>query len=263
MPVRPEVRVRVRSVPRRGGFDRDLLLRLHDFANRLLAEDAEHFAVHAGTNDVVHIFERTDTGAVVGFQFWRTGPFDLPRSRAIMGGKLRVDPDFRNRALHLVSGLRFYAECQLRAPTTRFYRLSLASLFGFVSITSALADYRLLDPRGTDRESRAVWAAFERLAAGSHYQLDPATGLIFVDIRPTPETLAQFSPSYFARPQAQAYIAANPQWRDNGKNIGFWFRFTPKNLAKIAATIWRKRHPAVAAKRDRAELQRSGSSGPR
>jgi hypothetical protein len=245
----PEVRVRVRSVPRRGGFDPALLRRLHAFANRLLAEDVDHFSVHAGTNEVVHIFERADTGDVVGFQFWRTGPFDLPRSRAIMGGKLRVDPAFRNRALHLVSGLRFYAECQLRAPATRFYRLSLASLFGFVSITSALAEYRLLDPRATDRESRAILAAFERLAGASDYRLDPATGLIFVDIRPTPETLAQFSPAYFARPEARAYIAANPDWRDNGKNVGFWFRFSPKNLAKIAHTIWRKRQGGGGARR--------------
>lgn len=245
----PEVRVRVRSVPRRGGFDPALLHRLHAFANRLLAEDLDHFRIHAGTNDVAHIFERADTGDVVGFQFWRTGPIDLPRARALMGGKLRVDPAFRNRALHLVSGLRFYAECQLRAPATRFYRLSLASLFGFVSITSALADYRLLDPHAADRESRAVWAAFQRLADGSHYELDPTTGLIFVDIRPTPETLAQFSPAYFDKPEARAYIAANPHWRDNGRNVGFWFRFTPTNLAKIAHTIWRKRRSGGASPR--------------
>jgi hypothetical protein len=236
----PDVKLRTRSVPRRD-FDDALLRRLHDFASRLLAEDLSHFRVHAETNEVVHIYERADTGAIVGFQFWRTGAIDLPRSRTIVGGKLRVDPAFRNRGLHLASGLRFYIECQSRAPATRFYRMSLASMFGFVSIAAALAEYQILDPRASDPESRAVWAAFARTAEENHYRLDPATGLIFVDIRPTPEVLAQFSPAYFERPEARAYIRANPGWRENGHFIAFWFRFTPRNLAMIALAIWRKR----------------------
>jgi hypothetical protein len=240
----PAVKLRTRTVPRRA-FDDALLGDLHAFSTRLLAEDEAHFRIHAAVNDVVHIFERVDTGAIVGFQFWRTAPIDRPRSRAIVGGKLRVDPAFRNRALHLGSGLRFYLACQLRAPTTRFYRLSLASLFGFVSITAALADYQILDPRDRGAEARAVWDAFARLAAENHYQLDHDTGLIFVDIRPTPETLAQFSPAYFARPEAATYARANPAWRTNGRNVAFWFRFTPNNLAAIARAIWRKRRPAA------------------
>src|SRR4051812_20369949 len=154
-----DVKLRIRAVPR-SAFDDALLGRLHAFSNQLLAEDPDHFRVHAMTNDVVHIFERSDTGAPVGFQFWRTGAIDRPRARTIIGGKLRVDPAFRNRGLHLGSGLRFYLACQSRAPATRFYRLSMAGLFGFVSITSALADYHLLDPRATDEDGRTVWAAF-------------------------------------------------------------------------------------------------------
>src|SRR5262249_36787407 len=153
-----------------------------------------------------------DTGELVGFQFWRTGRIDRPRSRTIMGGKLRVDPAVRNRGLHLRSGLRFYLTCQLRAPLTRFYRLSIASLFGFVSISSVLATYQVLDPHAPDDESRAIWSAFAELARSSAYELDPATGLVFVDIRPTPDTLARFSPAYFDRPEARAYVRANPDW---------------------------------------------------
>lgn len=239
----PAVKLRTRSVLRRD-FDDALMARLHAFANRLLAEEPSHFRVHAETNEVVHIFERTDTGEIVGFQFWRTGPIDRPRSRTIIGGKLRVDPAFRNRGLHLGSGLRFYLECQLRAPTTRFYRLSLASIFGFVSLASALAEYQILDPHAADHDGRAVWAAFARTAAENHYRLDAATGLIFVDIRPTPEVLAQFPPAYLSRPEAQLYTRANPDWRSNGCYLAFWFRFTPRNLARLAHTIWRKRRAA-------------------
>src|SRR4051812_29843270 len=164
-----DVPTRARSVPRRA-FTPALLDSLHALANRLMSEDAAHFAVHAETNDVVHVYERIDTGEPVGFQFWRTAALDLPRSRALIGGKLRIDPAFRRRALHLRSGLRFYVEQQLRHPATRFYRLSLASLFGFVSITSALARYQRFDPARRDPEGRAIRGAFERLADQSHYQ---------------------------------------------------------------------------------------------
>jgi hypothetical protein len=225
----------------RRDFTPALIGSLHALANRLLAEDAAHFTVHAETNDVVHVYERVDTGAPVGFQFWRTAEMDLPGCRALIGGKLRVDPAFRGRALHLRSGLRFYVESQLRHPRTRFYRLSLASMFGFVSITSALASYTLFDPAAGDAEGRAVRGAFERLAAQSHYTLDPVTGLFPVGIHMTAETLAQYPARYFERPEARAYAQVNPRWRDNGCYAGFWFRFTPANLAKLVRTIVRKR----------------------
>ena len=237
---REKIATRARTVPR-SAFTRELLGSLHGLANRLLAEDPDHFAVHAETNDVVHIYERTDTGEPVGFQFWRTAPMELPGCRAIIGGKLRVDPAFRNRALHLRSGLRFYFENQLRHPGTRYYRLSLESLFGFVSITSALAHYTMFDARAPGDEGRAIRGAFERMAAQSHYRLDEATSLIAVGIRVTDETFAQYPPAYYERPEARAYMRVNPGWRDNGQNVGFWFRFTPANLTRITRTILRKR----------------------
>jgi hypothetical protein len=235
-----DVRIRVRTVPRRR-FTPELLGSLHELANRLLAEPIDHFCVHAETNDVVHVYERADTGALAGFQFWRSAAMELPGCRAVIGGKLRVDPDFRRRGLHLRSGLRFFLETKIRYPRTRLYRLSLASMFGFVSITSALAEYRLFDPHATDAEGRAIRSAFERMAEQSHYRLDPDTGLIFVGIKVTDETFAQYSASYYARPQAQVYARANPDWRNNGCNVGFWFRFTPANLWTLTRSILAKR----------------------
>jgi len=158
----------------------------------------------------------------------------------LIGGKLRIEPEFRRRALHVRSLVRFYLERQLRHPGTRFYFLSVVSLFGFVSIASALADGRVFDPSASDAEGRAIRRAFEALAARSHHRLDEATGLFAVGVRITDQTLAQYSPAYFDRPEARAYIRVNPGWRD-GYNVGFWFRFTPANLAKLATTIVRKR----------------------
>ena len=168
-----KVAVRTRSIPRRS-FTPELLRSLHALADRMLSEDIEHFRLHAKTNEVVHVYERTDTGAPVGFQFWRTAAMDLRDCRVVIGGKLRIEPEFRRRALHLRSCMRFYLENQLRHPGTRFYFLAVASLFGFVSIASALADYRLFDPSASDAEGRAIRGAFEAQAAQSHHRLDEA-----------------------------------------------------------------------------------------
>ena len=233
-------RDRIRVIARRD-FTDGLMADLHAFSNRLLPEDLAHFRVHAETNEVVHVFEHG--GRTVGYQFWRTAPMDLPGARLILGGKLRVLPEHRGRGLHLRSGLRFFLACKLRHPATRYYRLAVASLFGFVSITSALAEYRILDPRPPpgDREAEAVRAAFARLAAESDFRLDPETGLVFVDIGIAPETMAQFPEGYLGRPEARVYASVNPGWRDNRCDVAFWFRFTPRNLLALVRKIRRSR----------------------
>jgi hypothetical protein len=219
------VRVRIRSIAR-ADFSPALLTELHGLSNRLMREDFAHFCVHAETNDVVHVFERADTRAVVGFQFWKTMPLDLPRARAIVGGKLRILPEFRRQAVHL----RSY-------PLVRFYRLSLASVFGFTSIASALAEYHFFEPRPADIEGRALTAAFQRSSAASGYQVDSETGLFFVRIFMTEETLALYPVSFFEKPAARAYAAVNPGYRTNGSYVGFWFRFSPRNLLSILRAI--------------------------
>lgn len=221
-------------------FTEELIAELHALANGLMAEDLAHFRVHAETNEVVHVFRRLDTGELVGFQFWRTAPMSLSGCRAIVGGKLRILPGFRGRGLHLLSGLRFFLESKARHPLTRYYRLSIASLFGFVSVTEALRSYQVLDPHDHSPEGRAVMAAFAERAAESHYRVDPETGLIFVNIFMTPETLADFGPAYFERPAARRYAAINPAYRSNGCYVGFWLRFTPDNLLSLVRAIGRK-----------------------
>jgi hypothetical protein len=240
-------RDRIRAIPRRA-FTDELIGRLHEFSNRILPEDLAHFRVHADTNEVVHIFEHGD--AIVGYQFWRTAPFDLPGARVILGGKLRVLPEHRRRALHLRSGLLFYLACKLRHPLTRYYRLAVASLFGFVSITSALAEYQIFDPRPRpgDAEGEALRAAFARIAAENHFRIDPETGLMFVDIGIAPETLAQYPEAYLDRPEARVYARVNPGWRENRSDVAFWFRFTPHNLLSLLRKIRRAaRGPAAAS----------------
>jgi len=233
-------RIRIRSVPRRR-FSAELLAELHALSNLMMREELEHFARHAHTNEVVHVFERADTGEPVGFQFWKTTPIELPRARAIVGGKLRILPEYRRQALHLRSGLRFYVRTQLAHPLTRLYRLSLASIFGFTSIASALAEYRLFEPHATDAVSRALTVAFERVAAGSGYGVDRDTGVFDVQIFMTAETLQRYPQSFFDKPAARVYAAANPGYRTNGCYVGFWFTFSRQNLLALLRAIRRRR----------------------
>ncbi|WP_235880108.1 hypothetical protein [Polyangium aurulentum] len=235
--IRPAVRMRTL---RRESFTDADIRELHAMANRLMSEDLEHFRVHAAANDLVHVFRRVDTGEIVGFQFWRTADIDLPRGRIILGGKLRILPEFRNHGLHLLSGLVFYLQDKLRHPGARYYRMSMASLFGFVSITEALASYKIFHPRDGGEEADALRKAFVALAAESHFRLDEETGQFFVNIFMTPETLGRYPQRYFERPAARAYAAANPDFRTNGCYLGFWFRFTPDNLGAMLGAIRRK-----------------------
>lgn len=225
---------------RREELSEEVLRQLHAMATRLMAEELEHFRVHAQANELVHVFRRTDTGDIVGFQFWRTAPLKLPRGRVILGGKLRILPEFRRHGLHLLSGLSFYLGNQLRHPGTRYYRLSIASMFGFVSITEALAHYHLFEPRASDEETAAVRDAFLALAQESHFRVDPETGLFFVDIYMTPETLERYPPAFFEKPAARRYASINPEFRTNGRYVGMWFRFTPANLLSLSRAIARK-----------------------
>ncbi|WP_437552436.1 hypothetical protein WME97_14190 [Sorangium sp. So ce367] len=260
-PLRPAVRLE--TVERRD-FTEPRLRELHALSNALMAEDFGHFCVHAKTNDVVHVFRRADTGAIVGFQFWKTAPLALPRSRAIVGGKLRISPDFRTRGLHLVSGLLFLIETKRRAPRTRLYRLSIASLFGFVSITEALARYELFDPkRRGAAEDEAVREAFLKLARESNYHVDDETGLFRVNIFMTEETVSRYPPRYFERPAARRYAAANPGFRTNGCYAGFWFRFTSENLLAMTRAVMRRlfRRDTPVDPPGPIEPPRPGSSG--
>jgi len=212
---------------------------LYALANQLAVEDVEHFTRHARTNELVHVFRRADTGDVVGFQFWQTMSTNLPRCRVVSAGKLRIAPEFRNRGLHLLSMVLFFLRNKIGHPRTRYYCSELASVLGFISVTEALADYTLFDPSQREGDAGAVRDALVALAEGSQFELRD-DGLFFVDIFLTEETLASYPASFWDRPAAKVYAAANPEFRTNGCYAAFWFRFTPRNVASLSRRIARK-----------------------
>lgn len=235
---RHEPRVRLETV-RRDALTDERIRDLHALSNRLATEDLEHFALHARTNELVHVFRRADTDEIVGFQFWQTMPLDRPRSRVAPAGKLRMAPEFRNRGLHLLSMVLFFLHNKARHPFTRYYCTELASVLGFISVTEALADYTVFDPDADDPQSLAIRASLLAEAAESDFEVRD-DGLFFVDIFLTAETFALYPATFFDRPAAQVYASVNPDFRTNGCYAAFWFRFTPRNVLSLSRRIARK-----------------------
>jgi len=232
--------VRLETV-RRGSLTAEHIRELHAFSNQLASEDLEHFAVQLRAYDLGHVFRRADTHDVVGFQFWQSMPAGAAaRSRIVSWGKLRVAPEFRNRGLHLLSAVVFFFQNKVRHPFTRYTCVVLASVMGFISITEALADHTPFDPSQRSSEAGPVRDALLTLADEGHYEMREDTGLFFVNIFMTAETLGRYPASFFERPSAKVYASVNPDFRTNGCYAAFWFRFTPKNLAALTRTIARK-----------------------
>jgi hypothetical protein len=212
---------------------------LHTLSNRLATEDYEHFARHARTNELVHVFRRADTDEIVGFQFWQTRSLNAPRNRVAPAGKLRMTPEFRNRGLHLLSMVLFFAHNKIRHPFTRYYCTELASVLGFISVTAALAHYTVFDPDADDPLSSAIRDALVAEAAESHFEVRD-DGLFFVNIFLTAETFAMYPDGFWRRPAAQVYATANPNFRSNGCYVAFWFGFTPRNVFSLSRRSVRK-----------------------
>jgi hypothetical protein len=216
-----------RSAERCGPWIDDATLRpLHAWSTRLMAEGYDHFARHALTNDELHVFRRGDE--IVGFQFWRA--FTMERTRYVLGGKLRVDPAARRNGLHHASNLAILRAQRAAHPAMPLVRLSIASLFGFVSLARAMPLYRFVDAA----TEPALAAVFERVAADNDYAFDPATGLVDVGIAIPPDQLATFSRSYFEMPEARVYVGRNADFAHNRCFVAVAFDADEGNLTHLA-----------------------------
>lgn len=224
----------------RDAWTPELLRSLYALAITMSAEDYENFARHAYTNDSVHLFQRASTDALVGFQFWWNGAAAVPNQHLIIGGKLRILPDHRRRALHLRSALATYADVLRAYPERAVHRMSFASLFGFVSIARAVHDHHVIATDTLAPDAQWLCDVATERALDSGYRYEPATGLVHVNIRPTTEQLAGYPPSFFETPLARAYRARNPDYRDNGCYLAFGFALSTANLEAIDNAIRQK-----------------------
>lgn len=215
----------------RASFDEALLRSLHELAHALMAEPYEHFAVHAHTNDEVHVFRRRSSGELAGFQFWRCIDGSEPGQRIVLGGKLRMQPADRRRGLHLLSNLSVLIEQQQAFPRAQIVRLSVASLFGFCSIARRLAHYDFIDAQSP---RSGLIGAVDLVTSASRYRFDPETGLVDVGIFMTDEQLSGYPPEYFETPQARQYAQRNPRFRDNGCYLAWAFDADEENLRSLS-----------------------------
>ncbi len=209
------------------------LERLHAFANVMAAEDAAHFARHLRTNHEVHFLTDRRSGNLAGFQAWRSEPLGEDR-RLLIGGKLRMHPAYRGRGLHLLSGLRFYANERERYPGRYFDRVAIANLFGFSTLVRNLSHYTIFDPRdelhGIDRQRFDQVAA---ITAQSGYQLDPITGYVHVGIRMTEAQLFSYPDAFYQSDAAKMYFERIPDARSSDCQLAIWFPFDDANLRSL------------------------------
>lgn len=220
----------------------ELLCSLYALAITMSAEDYENFERHAQTNDCVHLFRLTSTDALVGFQFWWNGAVHERDQHLVIGGKLRILPAYRRRALHLRSALATYTDVLQAFPGRTVHRMSFASLFGFVSIARAVQDHHFIATDTLPPHAQWLCTAATEHAVDSGYRFDASTGLVHVNIRPTPEQLAGYPASFFESPLARLYRERNRDYRENGCYLAFGFPLSAANLHVIDRAI-REKHP--------------------
>jgi hypothetical protein len=206
-------------------LDDRVLVPLHAFASQLMAESYDHFARHARTNDELHVYRRDND--IVGFQLWRTLG-DATR-RFVLGGKLRVDPAARRNALHHASNLAILLAERAAHPHADITRLSIASLFGFVSLARVMPHYRFVDAAS----SPVLAEIFQRLSADNGYVFDPKTGLVDVGITIPSEQIARIDTGYVALPEARAYLARNADFARNRCFAAVAFEVDEDNISSL------------------------------
>jgi hypothetical protein len=206
-------------------LDDRVLVPLHAFASRLMAESYDHFARHARTNDELHVYRLRDE--IVGFQLWRT--LGDAAHRFVLGGKLRIDLAARRNALHHASNLAMLLAERAGHPDAAITRLSIASLFGFVSLARVMPHYRFVD----DAAAPALAAVFGRVSADSGYVFAPKTGLVDVGITIPSDQLVCIDAGYLALPQARAYLARNADFARNRCFAAVAFEVDEVNVSSL------------------------------
>ena len=212
-------------------LDQAALNELHGLANALMSESASHFEHHARSNDVVHCF-RDPNGALLGFQFWRSG--DVPNAatptRFVLGGKLRIVPAARRRGLHLVAGLQVLRDELAAHPNHALVRLANVSIFGFVTIARRLSNYFWLDAACGRPELLALTT---QLCQQSDFVFDPTRGFVQVGIAIPRATLDAYPTDFWNLPQTRAYALRNPHYATNGTYLAMAFDVDELNLQAL------------------------------
>eukprot|EP01111_Echinosteliopsis_oligospora_P014316 TRINITY_DN5369_c0_g1_i2.p1 TRINITY_DN5369_c0_g1~~TRINITY_DN5369_c0_g1_i2.p1 ORF type:complete len:209 (-),score=30.16 TRINITY_DN5369_c0_g1_i2:6-632(-) len=184
-------------------------------------------------------FKKKNTKELVGVSYWRTKTTTNTRVRIIAQGKLRIHKDYRRLGLHTQAGFFYYIRSQLRHPLTRFYFLTIASLFNFVSMRKTVGEYYILNKDHTPATARSlapVYSILDDLIEEDKFTIDPETKAINVYVTIRESVIAEFPESYFSQNEVQEYIKINPKWRQ-AHDIAYCYPFSFRNVLYLLFRI--------------------------
>jgi len=188
----------------------------------------------------------------VGISMWRTKPTASPRVKAIVQGKLRIQQQYRRLGLHIRACLLYYARVQWREPCVRFYFVSVASLFNYVSVRKQISHCKIWNGNNGGAQLDPMLHA---ILKEDRFEVD-AKGAINVQVHIRDETIAEFPSTYYDSPEAREYIARNPQWR-HGFDLAYFYPFDVRN---VGASLVRVAQFSIRTNRVVAWLRHHGTS---
>jgi len=184
---------------------------------------------------------------------WQLQHTKNSRVKVILQGKLRITEPYRRRSLHVAAGLRFFLAQKLRYPLARFFMISVASLFNFVSMTMAVHRYIVLNQPASSARDSVHQLLYQVLR--EHVEQNGFTfatdGCINVRITLQPDVVEAYPSSYHRLPAAREYVQLNPRWRE-GHDLAYAYEFALLNvfvmlwrLLKHHWRMWRQENPEV------------------
>jgi hypothetical protein len=208
-----------------------LVTRLFNFSSAFSKETEHAFARHVSTLAEIHVFGSGDE-EVTGFQMW-PAPVRMPGGVVVMmGGKLRLARAARRTGLPQRSNLAF-AERHAAREGEQWYRLSVASVFGFNSLASSLSSFFVLGSPEEPRELREVFAAqVERFCQVNGFAAN-ADGTVNVRFS-LPASLLQEAnnPIFRSRAAVRRYEQLVPRWHDPASTtyVAWGWKFDRSNI---------------------------------
>jgi len=212
--------------------------RIYEFCNSLMEESFESFHRHVSLHDVVYLFYKKETRELIGVSYWRHKDTQHPHIKVIIQGKLRIHKDYRRRGLHNRAGLYYYLRCQIRAPFIRFFFVSIASIFNYVSMRKTVGEYYILNDvcsPSTPRNVSFLYPVLHGMMKEDNFKFDEETKAIYVHVTIREDVMNEFPPSYYQLPEAQEYMQVNPKFKA-AHDIAYAYPFT---LANVLFILWR------------------------
>jgi len=174
---------------------------------------------------------------LIGVSFWRTLPTSNKNCQVIYQGKLRIDSKFRRHGIHILAVLKYYFTKQWKSPFTKFYFLSIASLFNFVSMRKQVIEYTVFP-----NMLETLVSVLRHCAQQDRFEIEEKTGCINVHVIIHPQVFSEFPSSYYEMPEAQQYILLNPKYKE-GYDLSYAYPFSVVNVCssvfRLLSLQWR------------------------